>query len=105
MSYIPMGSVSLAEALNTMTDELKTIDPQLSNQFNIYKNNIITLEQKVKADQATFNSSRRQPITSDTEAVGGNYYGRQYTRTVGGNLGNTSIENRFAYQNGISRYI
>ncbi len=98
-------SVSLADALNTMTGELETIDKQLATQFNIFKTNIVQLEQKVKADQGVFNSSRRQSMPTDTEAVGGNYYGRQYSRTVGGNLGATSKENRFAYQNGISRYI
>jgi hypothetical protein len=96
-------SVSLAEGLREMAKELKNIDSQFATQFNTFKSSVLTLEQSVKEDQATFNSSRRQSI--DTGAVGGNYYGRQYQRQVGGRLGATSNENEFAYNSGVSRYI
>jgi hypothetical protein len=97
-------SVSLAEALRNMADELKSIDSQFATQFNTFKNNILSLERNVKADQATFNSVRRQSIDTSV-AVGGNYYGRQYERQVGGRLGDTSTENKFAYNSGVSRYV
>jgi hypothetical protein len=97
-------SVSLAEALRMMANELKSIDSQFATQFNTFKNNILTLERNVKADQATFNSVRRQTIDNSV-AVGGNYYGRQYERQVGGRLGDTSTENKFAYNSGVNRYI
>jgi hypothetical protein len=96
-------SVSLAVALRSMTDELKTINIQFASQFETFKNNILTLERNVRDDQATFNSSRRQSI--NTGAIGGNYYGRQYERQVGGRLGATHNENEFAYSSGVSRYI
>jgi hypothetical protein len=97
-------SVSLAEALRNMTDELKTINIQFASQFETFKNSILTLERNVRDDQATFNSSRRQSIDPSV-AVGGNYYGRQYQRQVGGRLGATHNENEFAYSSGISKYI
>jgi hypothetical protein len=97
-------SVSLAEALDLMANELKTIDIQFATQFKTFKTNILTLERNVKADQATFNSVRRQTIDTSV-AVGGNYYGRQYERQVGGRLGATKNENEFAYNSGVSRYV
>jgi hypothetical protein len=97
-------SVSLAEALRTMKTELDSIDKDFSKQFGTFKTSILTLERNVKEDQTTFNSSRRQSIEPSV-AVGGNYYGRQYQRQVGGRLGATQNENEFAYSSGISRYV
>jgi hypothetical protein len=97
-------SVSLAEGLREMAKELKNIDSQFATQFNTFKSSVLTLEQNVKTDQATFNSARRQSIDPSV-AVGGNYYGRQYERQVGGRLGATHNENEFAYNSGVSRYV
>jgi hypothetical protein len=96
--------VTYAEALRLMKTELDKIDSQFATQFNTFKNNILTLDRNVTADQATFNSSRRQSIDPSV-AVGGNYYGRQYERRVGGRLGATHNENEFAYSSGVSRYV
>ena len=98
-----MTSVSLAEALRLMKNELDAIDTQFATQFGAFRTNILTLEQKVKSDKEIFNSSRRQSTPSG--AVGGNYYGRQYERQVGGRLGATKHENEFAYLSGVSRYV
>lgn len=98
-----MTSVSLAEALNIMSDQLRPIDKNFATQFGAFKTNILTLEKKVKSDQASFNSTRRQ--SNPSVAVGGNYYGRQYERQVGGRLGATKNENEFAYMSGVSRYV
>ena len=97
-------SVSLAVALDQMVKELVSIDKDFSKQFGTFKSSILTLERNVKADQATFNSVRRQTIDTSV-AVGGNYYGRQYQRQVGGRLGATKNENEFAYNSGVSRYV
>ena len=97
-------SVSLAEALEGMKTELGKIDSQFANQFGLFKSNILSLDQKVKADKLTFNSARRQSIDPSV-SVGGNYYGRQFERKVGGRLGDTSNENRFAYSSGVARYV
>ena len=97
-------SVSLAVALEGMKTELGKIDSQFASQFGIFKSNILSLDQKVKADKLTFNSARRQAIDPSV-AVGGNYYGRQYERQVGGRLGATHNENEFAYNSGVSSYV
>ena len=111
-------SVSLSDALNTMTQQLAIVDRQLADQFNTFKNNILTFDKNVSDDQAIFNSSRRQTMTDEDQFMGiagasgkastlsgGSYYGQQYNRTIGGRLGDSSKENLFAYQNGIPRYI
>jgi hypothetical protein len=97
-------SVSLAQALEDMKTQLDKIDNQFATQFGLFKTNILTLDRNVKADKLTFNSSRRQSINPSV-AVGGNYYGRQYERKVGGRLGASHNENEFAYSSGVSRYI
>jgi hypothetical protein len=97
-------SISLAEALEGMKTELGKIDSQFASQFGLFKSNILSLDQKVKADKLTFNSARRQSIDPSV-AVGGNYFGRPYERKVGGRLGDTHNENKFAYSSGVSRYI
>lgn len=98
------SSVSLAEALRIMKNELDSIDYTFATQFDTFKDNILSLEKSVKADQATFNSIRRQSVDASV-AVGGNYYGRQYERQVGGRLGASQNENQFAYNSGVSRYV
>ena len=97
-------SVSLAEALDMMTETLGTIDSGFASQFNTFKTNVLTLDRNVRADQAVFNSARRQSVDPSV-AVGGNYYGRQFQRQVGGRLGATHNENEFAYSSGVSRYV
>jgi hypothetical protein len=97
-------SVSLAVALDMMTETLGTIDAGFASQFDTFKGQVLTLDRNVRADQATFNSARRQSIDPSV-AVGGNYYGRQYERQVGGRLGHTRNENEFAYSSGVSRYV
>jgi hypothetical protein len=96
-------SVSLAQALKSLKTELDSIDGQFGTQFDTFKNNILTLEKKVKTDKASFNSSRKQ--SGSSSITGGNYYGRQYERQVGGRLGASQNENHFAYNSGVSRYI
>ena len=98
-----MAGVSLAQALNLMGDELSKIDKTFASQFLAFKTNILTLEKKVKTDAGVFNSARKQEIPSALR--GGNYYGRQHQRQVGGRLGATKYENEFAYNSGVSRYV
>jgi hypothetical protein len=98
-----MAQVSLAQALNLMAVELARVDKSFASQFVAFKTNILTLEKKVKTDQANFNSTRQQSGAS--AIIGGNYYGRQYQRQVGGRLGSTHNENQFAYSSGVNRYV
>lgn len=98
-----MAVVSLAQAINLMGDELSKIDKTFADQFLTFKNNILTLEKKVKKDAGVFNSSRKQGVPPSLS--GGNYYGRKYERQVGGRLGATKYENEFAYSSGVSRYV
>jgi hypothetical protein len=98
-----MAGVSLAQALNLMAVELARVDKTFASQFIAFKTNILTLEKKVKTDQENFNSARQQSGASTI--MGGNYYGRQFERKVGGRLGATNNENEFAYSSGVSRYV
>ena len=96
-------SVPLAEALDNLGRQLGNIDTQFASKFNEFRNEVGALDKKMNADKEVFNSARKQEIPPALS--GGNYYGRQYQRQVGGRLGATKYENEFAYNSGVSRYI
>ena len=96
-------SVSLAEALDNLGTQLGTIDKQFASKFSEFRNEVGALDKKMTADKDVFNSARKQDTPAG--AVGGNYFGRQYQRQVGGRLGATHNENEFAYSSGVSRYV